>query len=430
MPGLVQSVFETLEQKDIGYCLLRDWDQLFEIARKGGEIDVLIQKSQLPRLKNLLAQLGFVSFHDWGHAPHHFFFAYDRDADHWIKLDVVTEIAFGSPNHELSTSLALNCLTNRQRAGSVFIPALEDEFMALLLHCVLDKERFAPSRRRRLASLQKRISDGEYISMLLQQFWPGISWPELSNMIQTEQWEALLAQRQSVGAHLASRDKLATSWRQIRNRVLRKLGRWLGLLRPRFPMVALLAPDGAGKSTLAAALEESFYFPVNSIYMGLYQKGSRTSRPGKLPGLGFGRRLITQWRRYLLGRYHQGRGRLVIFDRYTYDALLPSPRQLGRGQRLRRWLLAHACPPPDLVIMLDAPARVLYERKGEHNLDMLEQQRQSYLRLQRQLPQMIVVDATRDPHRVCQEVIRLIWHAFLIRQSGGTAGKITLANTV
>ena len=430
MSRLVPLVFETLDQKDIRYCLLRDWDQLFEIASKGGEIDILVQQSQLPRLKHLLAQLGFVSIQSWGHAPHHFFFAYDRDADHWIKLDVVTEIAFGSPNHELRTSLGLSCLKNRQRSGSVFIPAPEDEFMALLLHCVLDKARFASSRRQRLASLQKRISDGQHISILLQQLWPGISWLELSHMIEAEQWQALLAQRQRVAVYLSSRDRFATHWRRIRNQFLRKLGRWLGLLRPQLPMIALLAPDGAGKSTLAAAIEGAFYFPVHSIYMGLYQKGSRTSKPGKLPGLGFAHRLVTQWRRYLLGRYYQGRGCLVIFDRYTYDALLPSQRQLSRGQRLRRWLLAHTCPAPDLVITLDAPASVLYERKGEHTLDILEQQRQSYLDLRLHMPQMVVVDATRDPHRVCQEVISLIWRALLVRRSGGTIGRTTLVNTV
>lgn len=430
MPGLVSLVFKTLDQKDIRYCLLRDLDQLADIAREGGEIDILIEQGQLPRLKNWLAQIGFINFHSWGHAPHHFFYAYDRDADYWIKLDVVTEIAFGSPDHELRTSLGLSCLRNRQRSGSVFIPAPEDEFVALLLHCVLDKGRFSSSRRQRLISLQKEISAGQPITKLLQQVWPGMSWSELSGIIAAGQWQTLLAERRRVAAHLSTGKRLAAHWRRIRNQLLRKLGRWLGLLRPQLPMVALLAPDGAGKSTLAAALEGSFYFPVHSIYMGLYQKGSRTSKSGKLPGLGFGRRLITQWRRYLLGRYYQGRGRLVIFDRYTYDALLPSQRQLSRGQRLRRWLLAHACPAPDLVILLDAPPPVLYERKGEHTLEILEQQRRSYLDLARQLPQMVVIDATRDPHRVCQEVISVIWGALLVRQSGGTAGRATLVNTV
>jgi len=73
---------------------------------------------------------------------------------------------------------------------------------------------------------------------------------------------------------------------------------------------------------------------------------------------------------------------------------------------------------------------VLYERKGEHTLDILEQQRQSYLDLRLHVPQMVVVDATRDPHRVCQEVISLIWRALLVRRSGGTIGRTTLVNTV
>jgi len=189
---------------------------------------------------------------------------------------------------------------------------------------------------------------------------------------------------------------------------IRTLNRWAGLLRPA-PSVALLAPDGAGKSTLAAGVQNSFFFPVRSVYMGLYQKTTaQAARPG-VRGMGFVRRLFTQWRRYLIARYHQARGRLVIFDRYTFDALLPPRHNLSGLGRLRRWLLAHACPPPDLVLMLDAPGEVLYARKGEHNADLLEQQRQQYLALRPHLPQMVVVNASRDAERVRREAMAVIW---------------------
>jgi hypothetical protein len=415
---LLFSAFDALEQNNISYCLLRDFDQIDQMADSGGEIDLLVDGDQWKSVYSYLTQIGFVHMRALGHAPHHFFIAYDKIGRCWIKLDVVTEIAYGKRNHALRTDLASNCLNNRKHDKGIFIPSPEDEFMTLLLHCVLDKEEFALSRRQRLMKLSGEVGNIQYLSNLLEQFWsPTLSWSRLKTLVEDGQWEALLVERRNVVAYLASKDEAGAFARKIRSQVLRKLNRLLNMLRPQLPMVALLAPDGAGKTTLTAAIRDGFYFPVYPIYMGLYQKGSPTSKPSRVPGFGFLRRLITQWRRYLVARYYQGRGRLVIFDRYTSDSLLPSFQQLTKGQRLRRWLLAHACPIPDLVILLDAPGEVLYSRKGEHSPTILERQRQAYLELQSDVPQMIVVDATGDAESVCREAVSLIWRACLQRQA-------------
>jgi thymidylate kinase len=108
----------------------------------------------------------------------------------------------------------------------------------------------------------------------------------------------------------------------------------------------------------------------------------------------------------------RARGRFVIFDRYTYDALLPSRQPLSRWQRLRRWILAYACPAPDLIVMLDAPGEILFARKGEHSAEYLERHRQAYLNLRQRFPQMIVVDAARDAEDVRRAVTSHMWRGF------------------
>lgn len=183
-------------------------------------------------------------------------------------------------------------------------------------------------------------------------------------------------------------------------------------MRPYARSVALLAPDGAGKSTLSEGIQNTFYYPVRSVYMGLYQKKDDGAQELSLPGAGFLSRVLIQWRRYLSARYHQARGQLVIFDRYSYDALLPSPRELSKAKQWRRWLLAHTCPAPNLILMLDAPGEILYSRKREHSPAVLEEQRQGYLQLQERLPQMVIVDATSDPECVRRKVTALIWRHY------------------
>jgi thymidylate kinase len=75
-------------------------------------------------------------------------------------------------------------------------------------------------------------------------------------------------------------------------------------------------------------------------------------------------------------------------------------------------------PAPDLVILLDAPGETLFARKGEHSADFLEQQRQSYLKLQNKIPHLLVIDATRDFERVCRQITSLIWRGYIGRQAG------------
>jgi thymidylate kinase len=121
---------------------------------------------------------------------------------------------------------------------------------------------------------------------------------------------------------------------------------------------------------------------------------------------------------WLRGAYHRRRGRLVLFDRYAYDAVLPTRFQYTRLGKARRWLLAHACPPPELVVLLDAPGDVLYQRKGEKSAALLEKQRLAYRALLARLPRTVIVDASRDAEQVRLEVIRLIWDEYARRWNG------------
>src|SRR3954452_6907789 len=145
MQELLLHVFHAIEQANISYCVLRGYEELEEIE-DGGDVDLLVQADQLDQFREALARLEFVRLPVWGHAPHLFFVAYDQSADRWLKLDVVTTVAFGKPIHAIQTSLAQTCLERRRRREPTFVLSVEDELLTLLLHCTLDKGMFAPHR--------------------------------------------------------------------------------------------------------------------------------------------------------------------------------------------------------------------------------------------------------------------------------------------
>jgi thymidylate kinase len=439
MDNILLDVFKILDKEDIRCCILRDHKEL-AVPEKYKEIDMLVAPDHLLRFSSTLTAQGFSALPSWGHAPHYFFVAYNRTQGSWLKFDVVTDVCYGKPFCTLRIDLTERCLCRRRRLEPTYVLAPEDEFITLLLHCLIDKARFQSRRQARLTHLYMGITASqttcrELAADVERYLTPAITWYALRRAFETQNWQALMHQRAAVMRQLFWRAPVKSTWRLLSGWLLRRLRPVLLAVRCRGLAVALLAPDGAGKTTLAQALSHDPHLRARYIYMGTnanastiklptgrwLQKarnsGSRRPPQGGLRGLHFCRRLLEQWYRSGAGLYHTWRGRVVIFDRYTYDAVLAPPASTP-GKRLRRWLLHYTCPAPDLVLVLDAPGVTFYTRKGEHTPEYLERQRQRYLSLQETLSNLIIIDATRSASEVCHDVTAVIWQHY-----GGPLGK-------
>ncbi len=240
--------------------------------------------------------------------------------------------------------------------------------------------------------------------------------------ILAEEGFAEIGRAGSTGREFAAYDVEADRWLRLR---LAPVGlEAAARRRPTPPLrglsVAVLGPDGAGKSTLTAALAATFILPTRQFYAGLYPAGRRRFRQ---PGLATLAILIRLWRLALQATWHRRRGRLVLFDRYAYDARLPLPRSAGRRTRLRRALLTRSLPAPDLVVVLDAPAEVLVARRAEHPIEVVEAQRRRYRELALSLPDAVVLDAALEAETVRRNLTELVWERIVARR-GGSGGVV------
>jgi thymidylate kinase len=165
-------------------------------------------------------------------------------------------------------------------------------------------------------------------------------------------------------------------------------------LRRRGAVIALLGPDGAGKGSVADALEKELPIAMSRVYLG--EGGSANPDGGARPGTHVGRArrrpgalreaqhlarkaLRSCWRVLWPGYARAWRGEIVIFDRHPMEVLAVRPRRTWLGGAVERLLARHLIPWPDAVVVLDAPGDILYARKGEHSPEILEHWRRGYL---------------------------------------------------
>jgi hypothetical protein len=148
----------SLERAGVRWCVLRGEAELHRLA---GDVDLLVHPRDLALARICLVETGtFTEIRAWGRHPHHFLSAYIPSERAWLKLDVVTELAFG-PHQELRTPTAEAVLARRVRDGVMARLARVDAFWALLLHALLDRGELRPGQRHDLRTLAIQIDRAE-----------------------------------------------------------------------------------------------------------------------------------------------------------------------------------------------------------------------------------------------------------------------------
>jgi thymidylate kinase len=229
--------------------------------------------------------------------------------------------------------------------------------------------------------------------------------------------------------------------------------------------VALVGPDGAGKSTVSARLSSvGLPRPVKVIYMGVNLEASSLMLPttrlllmakrfrgrrtdlvasplrgtepsatavsaGADGGVGATRSakdavrltiwMLEEWFRQAVATSYSLRGSIVVFDRhffadYYHADVRDGPGELSPLRRFHGRMLDRGFPKPDLTILLDVPAQRLHARKPDATVAWLDQRRREYLELADVVPGYVVLDADRPLDAVvadAAELIRTTWEA-------------------
>jgi thymidylate kinase len=396
----------------LGSCaVLRNHDVLANIAR-GGDIDLLVPDPNHAE-RQLVAKLGVPQFivrrsyvaglfYDWGH------------------VDLLPSLEWRGARYLDGTTVLQNrCLSPsglpRPRPAHEAVVS----WFSSLLWGGFFKTRY------RDVIVDAATEDGEELARVLNTA-AGRRWGR-------RLWLCAAQGRPEESERWVSQLRRAVWWRALARAPLQTVDGWLRFylaevrlhLKPPLPWVAVLGPDGSGKSMLLKGLHDTWPRSLGTVHTHhlrphrLNRRGGPTGPVvdphGRPPRGAFASIAVLifvildwwigYWSRIVRQRAKQG---VVVFDRHLLDVLVDPLRYRYGGPS---WVARLACrlvPRPDVIVVLDAPPGVVQARKQEVTPAESRRQSLAYRRLATETAGAHLVDATVEPERVLDSVTMIL----------------------
>ena len=404
---------------EINYAILHGWQGLPE--HLSSDLDIVVAPEDLPKLEQALLNIdGALLVNHLRHESTCDYFVlaiFNGKQIRFLPIDSATDYRRDGRIWFSAKEL----LQGRRKWKDFWVASPEAEFEYLLVKKIL-KGSVPPHSAQRLQELTADLGGkaDALAEKLLGRRWATqvMTWIRKG---QGENFEKNLLTLKKVLKH-----------RKLLKDPLNPLRYWLPEIkrlrrRWRYPtglFVAILGPDGAGKSTLIGHLERDLAGVFRRtarfhLMPGLFRKksggGPVTDPQGKPPRswLTSLLKLIYYGFDYNLGycfkiRPALVRSTLVLFDRY-YDDLLVDPRRYRYGGPM--WaakLLRRFIPRPDLWLILDVPEEGILQRKQEVPVEEIRRQLEVYRRLAAELPNAFLIDGSLPPEEVARKAEEII----------------------
>jgi thymidylate kinase len=431
--ALARSLFRFLEREGFAYTFMGDSEQLD--AGEWGDLDLVVEEVPLQRLTAALWAFGrehglrLVQLLQHDRSSFYFVLA-SRPTGDAAPQYVQPDVCLGDYVRRGRRLLAAaDVLATRQRTAGrggnpgFFVPSPEVTFIAYFLKKV-DKRDLAEAHEDFLGRQWARAAAG--CRRQLARFWSPPTAARIARQLETGNWQGLRDDLPALRRELMAQSSLSFAERgqELRRRVER-------VLQPTGFWLAILGPDGSGKSTVASRVAEDLlpafrrtrHYHLRPRLAERARANPAITDPHAHPVRGRAAslaKLLWWWSDYTAGfaidlfpRCVQST--LILFDRHFWDVVVDPLRYRYGGSpslaaRFARWTIQ-----PSLFVLLDASTDVLHSRKREVAAPEIERQRAAYRQLLQRLPGSQIVDASRSSGEVASAITDLVLERLRVR---------------
>lgn len=362
-PSDIRKSLLELTKNNLNYVLLR----MPKLSEPNGDVDILVKN--ITEASNLLIKLGYLCFSKGENNAK--FLRYDYDLEKWTHLDVQSNIKlnqFWSPDS--FTDFLLN---SKLTDEGVNILVSAHEKIITILHAGVnkgfyDKEYFKRISNLDIIELEKYINDYSFLPFNLKELLIKVD-AFTNGKIKEIQLTSFLKK------HFPSHDKKIKNFTQ---RFINRITSFFYLKRG----VAILGPDGSGKSTLIYPISKLEWPSVKKQYMGPSSKDDMNKiifkflnyfskirdNYSKRSLIGMFSRMM--WvivcyfdflNRYFRNNWFHGSNGLIVFDRFPCDMYFRKPTIINEIIFLMLF------PRPKHVFLCVGDSKIIYNRKKELN---------------------------------------------------------------
>lgn len=325
----------------------------------------------------------------------------------------------------------------RRHPRGFWIPSAAYEFIYYLIKRV-NKRDFTRAHGVRLSALYRE--DPEGCERNWRRFWSADYSNALTQMAASGDWQPMMWNIKHYRLELRGNSlerfpaNVVSDCERARHSIER-------LMDPTGACVALIGPDGCGKSSILEGLATQFapafqkvvqfhlrpkVLPARAnIDVSVTDPHGQPVRGAVFSAVKMLYLFADYWLGYASVRMATARTRLLIFDRYFYDILVDPKRVRYGGPKWLLNFLARLVPKPDLVLFLNASPKVLWSRKQEVPYEEVERQQWKYLDMARKMENAVVIDAAQSRGKVLLEAREAVLEYFSRR----TERRLMLATT-
>ena len=420
-------------------CLMRaDAD----ITTWGKELDLIVLPPKLQATLRVLRDLGWEIGNTGFFDPSRRHLLLWSD-DRFLRIDLYSKIVSSG----LEYIDADRYLAGATLHGDVYVPCAGIWLLHVVVNTILEKRCLREDYRPRIANVLQNRDAVRQAVVEAKRLGLGYLFerdPELDFLFDETQIAGLRGGVRKALLKTRAANKVRLVWRWTMQTIGKKLA-----LRPGFS-IAVIGPDGAGKttfiSTLEAVLNENG-IETRTVYFGPWERACLPSSKW-LRNLGadpldigensparrtvakllksYLRRILfyinflpEMWARYFVRLWPAVLDRhIVLLDRHAVDLVTGYYNQPMQNCEWIRSLLARLSPRPRMLILLDNDAEVIWQRKKEFSLTLIE----SSLRRYREAAQaygMIVIKTERPPEQLVGDLINRHWRNFVRMRRDG-----------